>query len=271
MWVAKDASTWYKMYVGNSTSHVTTPASEELNFASPDSFNPLREGLFRQYIEIQSISARVIEQSDLQQRETFVLTLTNFYDSHLRAKVDERRDFFCLPIIWHSIFMSIFTDFDRLELAIGKEGHAASTGHADYAQTWAGSVHGERSALHAYLILKELGKITLGAEPPIHVPRIVFRAAVVWYLYTRLDHDPTEPPSENSEFPEFRHMGIDIQMLRFEANGFKLSRPSALESSTFCGLASALQRLGHRGISRKFAYILALLLPEATEDASDLA
>lgn len=156
--------------------------------------------------------------------------------------------------LWHSAFMSLYVNFNRLELAVGRKGFDESRSHVDHAHEWASSKNGQRCALHASLILRETERMTLRAEPPTHVPRIIFRAAIVWFCYTKFGVDVLE--NQMVEFPELKKMGINCQRLLFDANGFKPSRPK---------LVDILHRVGHWGISRRFASMLALLLPEDTE------
>lgn len=175
-------------------------------------------------------------------------------------------DPYCLPILWHSIFFSLYANIDHLELVIGKEGFDEAQRHVDCVRDWASSSDGQRCALHAALILRELGLENLRTEPPLHVPRIIFRAALIWFCYIKFGVDTAVNLRQTVEFPELSGIGINSETLLFEANGFKLFRPTISESSTFCGLVDILPRIGHWGTCRLFNSILKLLLPEVKED-----
>jgi hypothetical protein len=189
----------------------------------------------------------------------------SFYESHIKPDRRPTPDPYCLPVLWNSTFFSLYADINRLELVIGKEGLAEAQQHIPYVRSWASSPDGQRCALHAFLILRELEQERIGTEPPIHIPRIIFRAAIVWFCYTTFGSD-TQHYRQNADFPELERIGINAQSLLFEGHGFKLFRPSTSESSTFCGLMDLLQRVGHWGISQLLSSILGLLISDVKAD-----
>ncbi|OKP09633.1 hypothetical protein PENSUB_4904 [Penicillium subrubescens] len=231
-------------------------------------------GGFQRYITLEGINARIAEtrSSHAARDQTvcaqFESQLMQFSDQYFHAKTDiTAHDPFCLEVLWHSAFISLLVDFDRLELAIGREGYEESLLYRNYAHQWASSPNARRCALHGSMILRKLQNTPLGTEPAIHVPRALYRAATVWYAYSEygLDVDPSSPetpPAVNVEFPEFSRLKINSQALLFEANGYRTSRPKTSESSTLCGLVDLLHRIGHWGLSRKFAEQLSFLLKE---------
>lgn len=237
------------------------PESLPQQLSTTDSCNGLGK-----YLELEGIAASITNGRELEssnKREYHEASLLHFYESHLSSILGKAPDNYFLMALWHSAFMSLYANFNRLELAVGRKGFDESRSHVDHAHEWASSKDGQRCALHASLILRETERMTLRAEPPTHVPRIIFRAAIVWFCYTKFGVDVLE--NQMVEFPELKKMGINCQRLLFDANGFKPSRPKTHESSTLCGLVDILHRVGHWGISRRFASILALLLPEDTE------
>ncbi|KAF4770861.1 hypothetical protein HAV15_012907 [Penicillium sp. str.  len=229
---------------------------------------PLSSNGLNAYLELEGLGTCAAEANNTNsptQRQYCEDNLMNFYESHIGLNKEHSPDPYCLPVLWHSIFFSLYSNANRLELVIGKEGFTESQNHVAYARSWASSPDGQRCALHAALVLRELEQQNIGIEPPIHIPRIVFRAALIWFCYTRFGSD-TATPQQNLEFPELQKIGLNHQRLLFEANGFKTSRPTTADSSTFCGLVNILPRAGHWGISRLFASILDLLLPDVKDD-----
>ena len=223
---------------------------------------------FHVYLELQALSTSAAEARNTNsptRRQSCEDTLMVFHESHVSPKTEHTPDPYCLPVLWHSIFLSLYANINRLELVIGKEGFTESQNHVAYARSWASSPDGQRCALHAALILRELKQKKIGTEPPIHIPRIIFRAALIWFCYTRFGSD-TASSQQDVEFPELQNIGLGTQSLMFEANGFKASRPTTAESSTFCGLVDILRRAGHWGISQLFASLLDLLLPDVQDD-----
>lgn len=229
-------------------------------------YTPRSNG-FHAYLELEGLSTLAVEAKNTNnptQRKTCEDNLMIFYESHISPHRERTTDPYCLPVLWHSIFFSLYANTNRLELVIGKEGFSEAQNHVGHARSWASSPNGQRCALHAALILRVLEQKNLGTEPPIHTPRIIFRAALIWFCYTRFGSD-TAGSRQSFEFPELQKIGVNHQRLLFEANGFKLSRPTISESSTFCRLADTLPRSGHWGISQLFASILNLLLPDVEE------
>ncbi|KAE8315349.1 fungal-specific transcription factor domain-containing protein [Aspergillus transmontanensis] len=193
----------------------------------------------------------------------FVSWLMQFFDNYLQSEGSNIVSPFSLEILWHSAFLALFVDLDRLELATGREGYVRSLPHREYIKEWASSQDGRRCVLHGALILQKIQSMTLGVEPAMHVPRVLYQAAMVWYAYLKFGVDNHDSPKD---FPEFACLNVNCQALLFESNGFKISRPKIKESSTLSGLADLLRRIGHWEISRKFADQLARMMQGGAED-----
>lgn len=230
---------------------------------------------FERYCELEAILASLNEvrgtvswSNSLHQFETLLI---QFYEKHLKSKAGS--DIFCLETLWHSVFISLLADINRLELASGREGYETAQEHVGYAQTWAKSPEGRRCALHGVLILRRLENQSMGAEPAIHVPRVLYYAAMVWYCYTKFGENAIlddSGPNQTKEYPEMKSLGVYSQKLLFEAHGFKNSPPRTLESITLCALIDLLRRIGHWGVSRKLASILNFLVHGDVEGVVDL-
>lgn len=276
LWVAANAAQW-KIALGRQQDRSSLNQDNSNVVVAESGTLPLDTGLpdgFQRYITLEGINARIAETRtshvarDQNMSTRFEYQLIQFFDQYLHEKEDSpTNDPFCLEVLWHSAFISLLVDFDRLELAIGREGFEESALYRQYAHQWAASPNARRCALHGAMILRKLQTTPLGMEPAIHVPRALYRAATVWYAYSEygLDVDPSSlatPPTANVEFPEFSRLKINSQALLFEANGYRTSRPKTSESSTLCGLVDLLHRIGHWGLSRKFAEQLSFLLKE---------
>lgn len=96
-----------------------------------------------------------------------------------------KSDPFCLAILWHSICMRLFTRFDELERACGRDGKAASLKARAYATSWAGSPDATRTLLHAALIQNHFQSLSVGVEPAIHVPMALYYCGIAWTCFTR--------------------------------------------------------------------------------------
>lgn len=243
------------------------PPKTTVNEATLSSSAPPKSD-FHNYLELEGLAASAIEMknsSDLTERKSFENILINFHKKRISHNRGHKVDSYCLSILWHSIFFSLYADINRLELVIGKEGFTEAQNHVEAVRSWASSPDGQCSALHAALILRELEKENIGTEPPMHIPRIIFRAALVWFCYTRFGTDTTDSRL-TMQSSALQRIGVNCQKLLFEANGFRILRPTTSESSTFSGLVDILSRAGHWGISQLMWSILNLLLPDVKHE-----
>lgn len=206
------------------------------------------------------IMERVSSQESLRQISQEIMpTLITVYNNRLHQNFQS--DEFSLKALWHSMFIIVYCNMNKLECAVGREGYEKAQEHLEYATTWASSMDGHRCAIHAALILRHLQRIPIGQEPGIHVPRLLYRSALIWYAYTRFGRDDSSTfTTDGMCFPELQSTGIDAARVLFAANGFKKSRPTTSESSTLFHLIDLLARLGHWGISQKLASLFSVLV-----------
>lgn len=247
----------------------TRPTHEGIGATGPSRLPAVDDkpepGSFQIYCELEGIAASIntakelgalsSTASDLQE------SLLQFYKSFLNSPAVGTNDPFCLRILWHSAYISLFADLNHLEIAAGRDGADKSQLHVDYAKGWSRSREGRRCALHATMILRNAENTPIGLEPAIHVPRALYSAAMVWYSYAATDSENTQYASiPDDDFPELKVLGIDGPALLFEAHGFKASRPSALESMTLVSLIDLHRRIGHADISDRMATLMTSII-----------
>ncbi|KAK5949622.1 hypothetical protein OHC33_009429 [Knufia fluminis] len=162
-------------------------------------------------------------------------------------------------VLWHLVFISINTDVDLLERGIGRGGPELEP--SDLAETckWARSVNAKRTVAHAMMIKRHLEHFPLTSEPAIHVPRALFISAISLFCYFKYNDGGAE---QRLDFPEFQLLDINVQALLREANAHK--HGSDEELGSVFEFIDLLQRIGHWGISRKFATILGELIHAET-------
>ena len=185
-----------------------------------------------------------------------------WYNAYEKHRLPQEQDPFCLMVLFHEIFMSILVDFDRLERAIGRDGPEVADA-LKYTQLWSSNIEAKRCLIHASLIHRQVGSMRVDSEPAIHVPRSTFLAAIVWYCYIKFDRNNSaqlQPFDDPLEIPELRIFHINSPQHLFEASGFKNGKPKLTEASPLQGLTDQLFRIGHWGISRRFACIIGLLV-----------
>lgn len=200
-------------------------------------------------------------------------------------------DTFCLTILWHHAFLNLLTDFDVLERAVGRDGLPKDglpglvESDIDYAKKWAASLSAPRTILHVVAIQRALGSVRLGDESPIHVPHCLFIAGISCYCFTLFRQDTSNRTFPNAipdntatislsdlDFPELVHFQAQIPSdlldslishnCRALSNQHHNNHPIPVLPvgvKLLLSLADTLQRIGHWGIARKFALVLATL------------
>ncbi|KAM0542640.1 hypothetical protein ACHAPJ_012719 [Fusarium lateritium] len=236
------------------------------SIADPDttSSEALDNSQFNAYLKLESIASSVLQAkavgtwlSSSQQLESALL---QFRVRHLKSDSSLSTDYFCQEILWHSTFISLFVDLNRLELAAGRDGYEEAQKHLDYAKTWATSQDGRRCVLHGALILQKAESMSIRTEPAIHVPRVLYWAAMVWYTYTKFGRGYTAMDMISKDrFPELEGSGINDGKLLLKAHGLNNPRPPHVSSGILYGLLDLLQRIGHWDLSRKLASLIVSL------------
>lgn len=272
LWAAPSAQQWAKIMVSqlstpNRDQNDTPPETPRISRSRLHGYsNGISSNEFQGYIELEGIAASMTKGTSTSEEANSRHDLEEWLSSCHELIVDPHRgtglDTYRLRPMWHSIFISLYANIDSLELAIGREGSEEAQSAKVEVSRWATSSDGDRCALHAMCILKAMEQTRLGCEPPMHIPRIIFRAALVWFCYTTFGSDLPDASPPTLLFPELTRLRINCKQLLFEANGFSATRPRTAGSSTFCRLIDCLTRIGHWGISKRFASILGLLLPD---------
>ncbi|KAL4811664.1 hypothetical protein BDW67DRAFT_189991 [Aspergillus spinulosporus] len=257
LWIASTAEAW-----GNAV----RCRVEQSGVPTSPSPSPIE---FRSYVELEGLIS-AIGDSNFQENKAdsllkFGPALISFYDRYLRPLKSShpQGDNFCLQALWHSGFLSLLADSDCLERALGREGCDEAQRHKEYATGWASSPDGMRCAIHAILILHLLEKLPLRIEPAIHVPRVLFRATIVWYCYLKfgISDETNEPrPFNLHDFAELKCIGVDSGKLLFESQDSQKNKPSPSRCTTTCRYVDLLGRVGHWGLSQQLGAVGAVLL-----------
>lgn len=267
LWTAPTAAQWARL-CKERVNHTPLP-TDSRRFAGPMNDEARLKSVaiadsLTVYAKLESLGTKILENRVSGSLDSLsgqiIETLVQLYGQHLRDNTRTGTDLFCLRALWHCVFISLFADINRIELAVGREGFKKSQDQLRYVNGWATSTEGTRCALHAALVLKNVESLSIGAEPAIHVPRVVYRSALVWYAYTRFGQDDPNAPQTTLDFPELTKFRFNGWKLLFEANGFRPSRPAADESSTLCCLVNLLKQIGHWGISRNMSSLMMLLI-----------
>lgn len=266
LWTAPTSTAWVhaldesRQQLANTEYSSPLPTNQTESHVTTSAVYPT----FALYAFLEGKTTQIMERVSLQEppkriSQELTPTLVAVYNNRLRQQLQS--DDFSLKALWHSIFIILYCNMNKLECAIGREGYETAQEHLEYATTWASSTDGHRCAIHAALILRHLQRIPIGQEPGIHVPRLLYRSALVWYAYTRFGRDDSSTScTDGLNFAELNGTGIDAARVLFAANGFKKSRPTMSESSTLFHLIDLLARLGHWGISQTMASLFSVLV-----------
>lgn len=185
---------------------------------------------------------------------------------------------FCLRPLWHQTFITLHSDLNLLEQAVGREGLQPSARSLEYARVWTSSLEVQRCLLHA-LCIQNLASVTsFNVATALHTPRVLFTAALCWQcyiVYSTVSRPPnisdgSQSFAEMSDYlmalPEFCLLREDRSHSRLYGNIVEkavlelwkmVNSPIAeIKASTLCVLEEYLRQLTTNGISRKFADIV---------------
>lgn len=193
-------------------------------------------------------------------------SLMNWYNSYGRTTAQKRPDTLSLMVLWHWVYMSLLVDFDQIERAIGRDGAEGATSATAYVSQWISTPNSTRCVLHAFLSLRQLRSLPYDHVAAIHVPRVLFSAAIAWYCYLR--NNPAGNVARelfqelNTHFPEFGILGPTAGKQLSEIANMNWNRGSLLNLKvvTLCELGEALKRMKHWGIAGACSKIVACLI-----------
>ena len=229
--------------------------------------------IFSAYTVLEGIGAAICEdralgQFDYRSASTYELDLISWYETY-GSRMRRESDPQCLLVLWHWIFMSIFVDLDRLETAVGKKGAVGAVSCTDYITEWSASTASKRCLIHAFLLQKELENTPLRRVLAIHAPRCLFSAAIAWSAYLRsvLNTPLNSPPTEDSDFPELRLLGVNFSHYWCHVIGVRKGNLSTVKGITLCRLADMLRETHHWEIAQKLSRVLAPLIHGGVDES----
>ncbi|KAE8143801.1 fungal-specific transcription factor domain-containing protein [Aspergillus pseudotamarii] len=269
LFAAPNSKSWKALFTR------TQPPTRDISL-SPESgsFPCLRtlENDFQSYATLDSIGALAYEDRDFEPSWHATMQkcqglLIDWYQKYVTSsEVSHKPDHFCLIILWHSIFMHLYTRFDDLECACGRDGEGPAQKQRAYATSWAASENAARTLLHAILIQQHFQLLPVGAEPAIHVPMALYYCGIAWTSFTRFGSKLNERSVDTTElfnFPEMRSVGISqTKLFQDSTSSVQWGNP---ESAPFFRIIDLLGKISHWKVSGSFVTTL-LSLVEDTQD-----
>lgn len=229
---------------------------------------------FAAYVYLASIAARICESRNLGELDEYTRaqhenSLVHWYQEF--RVTSDKTDPFCLMILWHSTFMTLFADLDMLERAVGRDGLVGLDDGSRDLSHWVSSLDAQRCIVHGLLVLKHVNEMQMGFEPAIHVPRTLFLAGITLFCYTyyrQIDQETTilQSRDELLSLPEIRLLDTSSVMYIFKAERNRSDKLSVIEAAALCNIIDLLQRIGHWEIARKYASTLELIIQEGNAD-----
>lgn len=256
-------STTEQLFNATTSSSWWTMAQKMRNSSKNSTFVPHNLSTFDGYAMLDGLAAAICEsrQQDLidsTKQSFFVSELLRWQHVAKDIWKDHTSDPLCLAILWHSTFISLLANPEKMECAIGKDGLGGVSQVKTYIIDWASSPAASRCLMHAFCLQRKVELIRYGHESALHVPRCLFQASYIWYLYgIYAPHDSVLP---QEEYPEFQQIGITLpQTLRQQAST-RFENSATPDLSALYTLKDLLQRVGRWGLGKKYASVLGLLI-----------
>jgi hypothetical protein len=271
LFAAPTASKWAALYRQSMEKEPESPVYTRLSRSSDPFPTTGLKSRFTAYGILESINARVVDAKQSQEFDHIVChEISNLLIEWWQAYSTSNRDPFCLPVLWHSIFISLYADLDLLEQAIGRDGQGPSLEASTPVSEWACSLDASRCLVHASLIARHLDNMSISAEAAIHVPRALFSAALSYLCVAQ--YAPKHVVGvEAFASPEIKLLGEEASSgVCFPELASSGGQSMIADLDHLYRLIDLLQRGGRWGISQSFANLLSTALEEGKGGSSSL-
>jgi hypothetical protein len=243
--------------------------SDTITVDSPG--QPHQRDLFTAYIKLQSVGLKIKEdrlqdQLDQHTSNAHHETLLSWHEFYSKSVEDEETDHLCLLSLWHWTYMTLLVDLDQLESAIGRDGPESAQEAASYVSNWVSTPESSRCMLHAFLLQKQVQSIHFNQIPAIHIPRILFSAAMAWDCYIKYGpgNDALNPEATmfDTSLPEFKAAGSRTlkQLSCITSLSWNQGALSCIKAATLCELGGLLGRITEWGLAGTFSKVVARLI-----------
>lgn len=270
LFAAPTASKWTALYRQSMETEPASPVYARLSRSSDLFPSTGLKSRFTAYGILEGINARLVDAKQSQEFDHIIChEISTLLIEWWQTYYTPNRDPFCLPVLWHSIFISLYADLDLLEQAIGRDGQGPSLEVSAPVSEWARSLNASRCLVHASLIVRHLDNMSISAEAAIHVPRALFSATLSYLCVARY------APKHVMGVEAFA--SAEIKLLGEEAFSEFCFPENAHSGESMVAdfdhlyrLIDLLQRGGRWGISQSFASVLSTALEEGKGENSSL-
>lgn len=180
------------------SAHVTNQPSDAI-------MRSIETSAFTAYAILANIGACLLERRQPRSRavevtDSGLYALRRWYFISTRRSPTDSTDPLCLKILWHHYASSLYADFALLKLALDAGGESPEVA---LARAWAASDNAPKALFHVCLLYKIALSLPLGLSPPIHLPRAVYAAGVIFTAYWRFS-----PAIDRSAGNKFDHQSL---------------------------------------------------------------
>ena len=266
---APTASRWAALYFELHQTHSESPIYPTLARSPGNHPDKRRESHMTAYGLLESINSRLV---DAKQSHEFDHVICEEISTHLiewwKTYHTFNQEPFCLPVLWHSIFIALYADLDLLEQAIGRDGDTLVTEASAPVHEWASTLNASRCLVHASLIARYLDRMSISVEPAIHVPRALFSAGLTYVCVARYAPKHTltaeafvSPEIKLSNDGSWHGLCLSEDSRNVDGSG-------VVDLDGVYRLIDLLQRGGRWGISQAFASVLCTAVEEVKQSSA---
>lgn len=213
---------------------------------------------------LESICAQACENCNLGIPRSATITpchdlLNQWYVSY-EPQVYDRSNWSCLKILWHSIYIMLYTNLNALECACGRDGFELAQDQIPFVNEWIHSTNAKRCVLHAVLIQQEFESLPVGMNLPIYVPMCLYYCGLIWSCFMCFGDDQNIDAItavDHRQFAELCLHGLDDSIYLSQMGEL---RPHGLATSSILRIINLLQRIHHWKISQSLASTLLALV-----------
>jgi hypothetical protein len=185
--------------------------------------------------------------------------LISWYEMHLSPATPDEMWAKPLRILWHSIFLLLYSNLDLLERACGRDGPEAAQEAIGYARQWANSDEATRSLIHAVCIRRHFESMSIGAECPLHVPTCLYHCGIIWFCFGHFGDSNNRARTEHN-FRELDLAGVNVAEI--DASELRNSRVERNAANQVFRVVGLLQSIRHWKLSLNLASTLLALIEE---------
>ncbi|KAJ5779826.1 hypothetical protein N7457_007546 [Penicillium paradoxum] len=149
-------------------------------------------------------------------------------------------------ILWHSIFITLHSDINDLEIACSSDSHDSTQKDID-AHIWIRSPDAKRCLLHAMHIQRHFETLPTGMECAFHVPLCLYYCGLLWACYMCFGAEETITSEEQGLWAELLLDGID------SISGIEKIVPKKIAMASLFRVVGLLQRLSYWKIAQGLA------------------